>query len=105
MAKHEHEEETEEVTEIVFTDEDGQEYNYYQEMILPVNGDEFAMLVPLPEEGNEHGCDCGCEDDEACFAKIVRDEKGETVYAVPTDEEFEAVQKAYDAIFEDDEED
>ena len=52
----------------------------------------------------DDGCDCGCGDENVVIAKIVVDENGEEVYVDPTDEEFEAVQKAYDELMEDDEE-
>ncbi|MFA6850577.1 MAG: DUF1292 domain-containing protein, partial [Selenomonadaceae bacterium] len=51
------------------------------------------------------GCGCGCEDDDedVLIAKIVKNEDGEEEYIDPTDEEFEAVQKAYDAIMDEEE--
>ncbi len=95
---------------VVMTDEDGNEFYYREEMILPVGEDKYALLVPThadDEDAHEHedgcGCGCGCEDDEdaAFFAKIVLDEKGEEEYIEPSDEEFEAVCKAYDKLMED----
>ena len=51
------------------------------------------------------GCGCGCEDEEedVIIAKIVKGADGEDEYVEPTDEEFEAVQKAYDALVEESE--
>ena len=51
------------------------------------------------------GCGCGCEDDEedVIIAKIVKGADGEDEYVEPTDDEFEAVQKAYDALVEESE--
>lgn len=92
---------------VVMTDEDGNEFYYQEEMIIPVGDDKYALLVGLHDEdgeGHEHGCGCGCEDDEdVLIAKIVTNEEGEEEYVEPTDEEFEAVQKAYDALVEDSE--
>lgn len=98
---------------VEFTDEDGNVYTYAQEMIIPVGDAKFALLVGVNEDGEEHegheaGCGCGCEHDEddedVIIAKIVLNEDGEETYVEPTDEEYDAVQKAYDAMFEDEEE-
>ena len=97
---------------VVMTDDEGNEYYYRQEMILPVNGENFALLVPTVSddeaEGHEHGdgCCCGCDDeDEAFFAKIVPGEDGEDEYIEPTDEEFDAVCAAYDALVDEEDKD
>lgn len=94
---------------VLMTDEEGNEYYYQEEMIIPVGDDKYALLVGLheeDEEGHEHGCGCGCEDgdDDVVIAKIVTNEKGEEEYVEPTEEEFEAVQKAYDALLEEEQE-
>ena len=92
---------------VVVTDEEGNEFYYQEEMIIPVGEDKFALLIGIhddEEEEHEHGCDCGCEDeDDVIVAKIVLDENGEEEYVEPTDEEYEAVQKAYDAIMDEEE--
>ena len=84
---------------VEFTDEEGNSYLYEQEMIIPVNGEKFALLIGVEDEEHEHehGCGCGCEegDEDVLIAKIVTNENG--------DEEFEAVQKAYDALLEEEE--
>ena len=92
---------------VVMTDEDGNEYYYQEEMIIPVGDQRYALLIGIHED-DEHqhgcGCGCGCEDDEdVLIAKIVVNEEGEEEYIEPTDEEFEAVQKAYDALVEESE--
>ena len=91
---------------IIMEDEDGNQYLYEQELILPVGDDRYALLVSVSEEddeeAHEHDCDCGCED-EAFFAKIVVNAEGEEEYVEPTDEEFEMVQKAYEALIEEEE--
>lgn len=92
---------------VVMTDDQGNEYYYEEEMIIPVGEDKYALLVGIhnEEDGHDHcGCGCGCEDDEdVIIAKIVIGEDGEEEYVEPTDEEFEAVQKAYDALVEESE--
>ena len=94
---------------VEMTDDEGNSYYYVEQMIIPVGDDRFALLVEVPdEEEHEHhhdheGCECGCgcEDGDVIIAKIVTDENGEDIYVEPTDEEFEAVQKAYDELIDD----
>ena len=96
-------------TVVVITDEDGNEYNYVEEMVFPAGEDEYAILVSI--DGDE--CGCGCEEehihDEECdcdeevdviLAKVVKDEDGEVEYIEPTDEEFEMAQKAYEELMD-----
>ncbi|WP_371370765.1 DUF1292 domain-containing protein [Sporomusa aerivorans] len=96
---------------VVMTDEEGNEFYYREDMIIPVGEKQFAILVPIDveEEGCECGddsCGCGCGDETDVFiARIDVDETGEEIYVDPTDEEFEAVRKAYEEmVFEDEEE-
>lgn len=89
---------------VVMTDENGNEYYYQEEMIIPVGDQRYALLVGIHDDEHEHGCGCGCEDDEdVLIAKIVINEDGEEEYIEPSDEEFEAVQQAYDALVEESE--
>ncbi|MDF2502244.1 MAG: hypothetical protein K0Q77_2958 [Anaerosporomusa subterranea] len=91
---------------VVITDEEGNEFYYREEMVIPVGDKNFAILVPLEmdeEEGcecseEESDCDCCGGEQDAIIARIDEDEKGEQVYVDPTDEEYEAVIKAYDEI-------
>ena len=87
---------------VVMTDEDGHEYYYREEMIIPVEEERYALLVGIHGEDEEHaaGCGCGCEDgdEDVIIAKIVVNDEGEEEYIEPSDEEFEAVQKAYEAL-------
>lgn len=96
---------------VVMTDDDGNEYYYVQELILEVQGDKYALLVPTCEDEDEEGhCHCHEHDhededadadaDAAFFAKIVLDESGEEAYIEPTDEEFEAVLAAYESLMD-----
>ena len=95
---------------VVMTDNEGNEYYYVQELILEVQGDKYALLVPTCEEDDEEG-HCHCHDhnheeddeDSAFFAKMVLDESGEEAYIEPTDEEFEAVLAAYEALMDEEE--
>ena len=93
---------------VVMTDDEGNEYYYVQELILQVDGDKYALLVPTCAEDEEEHCHChehGDDDDEdaAFFAKMVLDESGEEAYVEPTDEEFEAVLAAYEALMDEEE--
>ena len=95
---------------VVMTDEEGNEFYYREEMIIPVGEEKFALLVGIhdeDEEEHEH-CGCGCEcsedDEDVLIAKIVKNEQGEEEYVDPTDEEFDKVQAAYDAIMDEAEE-
>lgn len=94
---------------VVMTDEEGNEYYYREEVIIPVGEKRFAILVPInvDEEEEECGCGCGCEEEETdvYIARIDTDEGGEEIYVDPTDEEFEEVRKAYeDLLAEEDDE-
>lgn len=90
---------------VVMTDEEGNEYYYREEVIIPIGEKRFAILVPIDIE---EGCDCddescGCEDDETdvYIARVDTDENGEEIYVDPTDEEFEDVRKAYEELLAD----
>ncbi|MBP2649390.1 MAG: hypothetical protein H6Q74_215 [Firmicutes bacterium] len=97
---------------VVMTDEEGNEYYYREELIIPVGEKRFAILVSIDVE--DDGCDCsscgggcGCEDEEESdvfIARIDTDENGEETYIDPTDEEFEAVRQAYEELMEEDDE-
>jgi len=86
---------------VVMTDEEGNEYYYREDMIIPIDDKRFAILVPIDIEDE---CECGedtcgcCDDVDAVIARIDKDADGEDVYVDPTDEEYEQVVKAYDEI-------
>ena len=96
---------------VEMTDEEGNSYYYREEMIIPVGDDKFALLIGIHDEEEEeehaHSCGCGCgeHDEDVLIAKVVMGEDGEEEYIEPTDEEFDAVQRAYDALMDDEEED
>ena len=76
------------------TDEEGNEFYYREELIIPVGDKKFALLVGINEdEEHDCGCDCGCDDEDVFIARIDLDENGEEVYVDPTDEEFEELKQ------------
>lgn len=90
---------------IEMTDADGNVFYYVQELIIPVDGEEYALLVEVKDEEHEHGagCDCGCEDDDVIIAKIVVNADGEDEYIEPTNEEFDKVRAAYEKLLDEEE--
>lgn len=90
---------------VVMTDEEGNEFYYREEMIIPVGDERFALLVGMNDD-HEHGHGCGCGhdheegDEDVLIAKIVVGEDGEEEYVEPSDDEFEKVQAAYDALMD-----
>ena len=96
---------------VEMTDEEGNSYYYREEMIIPVGDDKFALLIGIHDEEEEeehaHSCGCGCgeHDEDVLIAKVVMGDDGEEEYVEPTDDEFDAVQRAYDALMDDEEED
>lgn len=90
---------------VVMTDEEGNEYYYREDMIIPVGDKRYAILIPIDiDDCEDESCDChGHDDDEidVFIARIDVDENGEEVYVDPTDEEFEEVRKAYEELMED----
>ena len=92
---------------IEFEDEDGEKFYFEQEMVLEVNGENYALLVEIEDDEQEHkhehdeGCDCCDEECNVRFAKLVKNADGEDEYIEPTDEEFEAVVEAYNALWDD----
>ena len=84
---------------IEFPGDDGSILYYEQEMILPVGGERYAVLVALPEDSDEEA------EDDAIIAKIVPDENGEDLYIDPTEEEFARAEEAYNALLDEEEAD
>lgn len=79
---------------VEFQDDDGNSLYYQQEMIIPVDGVDFALLVGINVENDETFDD----EENVIIAKIVKDENGEEEYVDPTDEEFEMVTAAYNEM-------
>ncbi|WP_294156722.1 DUF1292 domain-containing protein [uncultured Selenomonas sp.] len=94
---------------IEIEDADGNTYLYEEEMILPVDGEQYAILVGIHDDEEDAGsaCGCGCEDgdEDVIVAKILTNAHGEEEYVEPTEEEFERFQAAYDELVEESEED
>ena len=88
---------------VEMTDEDGNVFYYSEELIIPVDGERYALLVEIKNDDHEHGCDCGCEDDDVVIAKIVINADGQEEYIEPTDEEFDKVQAAYEKLLDEEE--
>lgn len=94
---------------VVMTDDEGNEYYYREEMIIPLDGKNFSMLVAVDDcdcEDEECSCHEHEEDDEpdVFIARVDFDEDGEAIYLDPTEEEFEAVKVAYEAMMASNEE-
>ncbi len=100
-------EELQEELQVCLTDEEGNEYLFWEEMIIPVGDVNYALLLEAHDDEHESDhcdCGCGCEEEEVIIAKVVKGADGEDEYDTNlTDEEYEAVQKAYDALFEESE--
>ncbi|WP_294522855.1 DUF1292 domain-containing protein [uncultured Anaerovibrio sp.] len=80
---------------VTFTDEAGNERHFAEEMRIPMNGEEYALLVGLNTEGDEDFD----EEENVTIAKITKDEDGEDVYIVDfPEEEFDRVVEEYNRI-------
>lgn len=97
----EHEEFHDDDVIVVMTNEDGDECYYREEMIIPIGEERFAVLIALTASSEEE-LESAEEGDEATIAKIVT-EDGEDIYTDPTDEEFDAVRRAYELLAEEEE--
>ena len=96
MAKKNVEENFDDDILVEMTDTDGNVFLYSEEMIIPVDGENFALLIAIHEDDEEIFED----DDEVIIAKIILNEDGEEEYVEPTDEEFERVQQAYEKLMD-----
>ena len=68
---------------LILIDEEDQEHPFQMIDMVEVDGNKYAVLVPLEEDA---------EVDEAIILKIVEDENGEEVlYDIEDDEEWEKV--------------
>ena len=97
----EHEELHDDDVIVVMTNEDGDECYYREEMIIPIGEERFAVLIALTASSEEE-LESAEEGDEATIAKIGT-EDGEDIYTDPTDEEFDAVRRAYELLAEEEE--
>lgn len=68
---------------LILIDEENQEHPFQMIDMVEVDGNKYAVLVPLGE---------GADEEEAIILKIVEDENGEEVlYDIEDDEEWEKV--------------
>lgn len=82
---------------VVITDEKGNESYYLEEMVIPMDNKNSALLTQIPEEDDT---DPDEAEDNVIIARMDFDENGEPVYLDPTDEEFDAVRRAYEEIMD-----
>lgn len=71
---------------------DNSERDYVQESLIPFMGQEFAVLVSIPETEDEN------EELDIILARIDKTENGEIEYVPPTDDEYDAVASIYEAM-------
>lgn len=86
---------------VIMTDEEGNEFYYREEVMIPIGNKKFAILVSIEEDT----CNCGCHaevNNDVFVARIDVDEDGEEVYVDPTDEEFDMVCEEYNKLIEED---
>ena len=76
---------TEESIIVTIDDTEGNSRDFVQDMVIPFDGKEFAVLVSIPEP-------------DIILARIDKDQDGEVVYVSPTDEEYDAVAEIYNAM-------
>jgi uncharacterized protein YrzB (UPF0473 family) len=102
MTNHEHDHELEEST-VVLTDEEGNEHEFELLTILDVDGNNYAVLLPLMQPEVE---DEAAEfEEEAIILRISQDEDGNDVLQeIEDDEEWERVAAEYDKLADEDEE-
>lgn len=96
MAKKNVEENFDDDILVEMTDTDGNVFLYSEEMIIPVDGENFALLIAIHEDDEEIFED----EEDVIIAKIILNENGEEEYIEPTDEEFERVQQAYEKLMD-----
>lgn len=87
--------EDEQIIEMI--DDQGNTSYYEVDMIIPMEKNNFAVLVGVELDDQDNVIDV---DEENMVISRVEFEDGEEVYVAPTDEEFEAVRDAYEKIME-----
>jgi len=85
---------------VVITDEKGEESYYREEMVIPLERKNFALLVEITAPEDETDQQEEDAEDNVIVARIDFDEDGEPIYLDPTEEEFAMVKEAYDKLME-----
>lgn len=89
---------------IEMVDDNGEKAYYGVDMVIPMEKNNFAILVGiiLDEKGDFKDVD----EENVVISRIEFDENSEEVYVAPTEQEFEDVKEAYEKMLEewDDEE-
>lgn len=85
---HEHEEEDDPVLEIV-DPETGEKFNFYFADEFEFEGNDYCVLVTMDEENPEY-----------VIGRMVEDEKGESFVETLSDDENDAVYRAYEELLE-----
>lgn len=83
---------TEESIIVTIDDTERNSRDFVQDMVIPFDGKEFAVLVSIPESMDSE------EEPDIILARIDKDQGGEVVYVSPTDEEYDAVAEIYNAM-------
>lgn len=81
----------EEVIVVLIEGPNGEEEYYAQDVLIPYDGKEFAILVS--EDETE-------EEPQVIVARMDQDEDGEIVYVSPEEDEFAAVERLYNEMFD-----
>ena len=81
----------EEVVIVEVEGPNGEEEYYAQDIIIPYNGKQFAVLVSIPDDDAPED-----EEPDLILARMDTTADGEIEYVSPEEDEFEAVQKLYD---------
>ena len=77
---------------VSITDTEGNVRDYVQDTVIPFAGEQFAVLVSIPEREDSE------EEPEILLAKITEGEDGEAEYIPQTDEEYDAVADIYETM-------
>lgn len=83
----------EEVIVVLIEGPNGEEEYYAQDVLIPYDGKEFAILVSVSEDETE-------EEPQVIVARMDQDEDGEIVYVSPEEDEFAAVERLYNEMFD-----
>lgn len=74
---------------VKITGPDGTERAFVEDVVIPYDGKEFAVLVSIPESKEDTSVP------DIVLTRKVRGDNGEDEYLSPSDEEFEAVAELY----------